>query len=123
MCLGGRIRLQAHQQDTAAQTLCSRQHRGDHFLDLLGAKQLANTFIVDAGIVRNKCQASDPAVAHSIQQTFWQATKAKAAARDKNVVFQYAVERRFCVGEEFFSHERLQMLGETECLWPRRLKA
>ena len=78
--------------------------RRNHFSHLLRPQQLADAFIVNAGIVRHKGQARDPAIAHSIHQAFGKAAKAIATACNQNVVFQHARERRFGIGEKFFSH-------------------
>ena len=86
---------------------------GDHFLDLLSTEQLADTLVIDPGVIRYKCQTGNTAVANRIQQALGQPAQAETAAGDQDVVFKKTFKRRCSVGIKLFRHEGLHVTGRN----------
>ena len=74
---------------------------GNHFLDLAGLEQLAQSEAVDAGVVGNRGQVLRAAVTQGINQGLWDAAQTKTADGDELVVVHDAVKRGGRAGEYF----------------------
>src|SRR5690606_28534540 len=74
---------------------------GNHQADLAGAEQLAETFIVDAGIVGGDGEILDPARLDRVDQPFGDTAQAEPACANGHSVEQEAVQRSLLTGIDF----------------------
>src|SRR5690348_10080525 len=70
----------------------------DHLPDLPGAQELADAFVVDAGVVAGERQVPGPARLDRLDQALGNAAQAEPARGDQQPVAQDPVERRRGVG-------------------------
>ena len=70
----------------------------NHFLHLLGAQELAETLVVDAGIVRGNGDVLDAARLDRVNQPLRDAAQAEPASSNRHSVEQKAVESFFGAG-------------------------
>jgi hypothetical protein len=99
--LGIELQLQGTGQELLGEKLVFAHVGRDHFLDLLGFQQDAETRAIDASVIGNDGQSSDAGLANRLDQHVGNAAQAKAARHDRHVVLQKTSQGGLCVGIEF----------------------